>query len=75
MPLIMFLFVIYCTQSDEQLKMPTVTLGKLTNILHIEMRSGKKARLLNCLLLGSLKRWTSQNLYGDPKSTAPSLGS
>lgn len=55
--------------------MPTDTLGKLTNILHIEMRSGKEARLLNCLLLGSLKRWTSQNLYGDPKSTAPSLGS
>lgn len=30
--------------------MPTVTLGKLTNILHIEMRRGKEARLLNCYL-------------------------
>lgn len=28
--------------------MPGVILGKLTSILHFEMRSGKEARLLNC---------------------------
>ena len=45
----MFLFI-YCVHSDEELKMPKVILGKLTSILHTEMRSGKKARLPNCYL-------------------------